>query len=157
MCYSVLGMDTQAQPQVPNPIAPIVDNLPKGGIKKVWPFIVGAFLVVAVGVGAGWFMTKDKGSSSVAPGAKSGDKVAGIEDTSTFKDSAEGVLEEGGINGEGQYHLTRDGGVSQNVYLTSTAVDLSNFVGKKVKVQGQTIAGKKAGWLMDVGKVTVVE
>ena len=157
MCYSVLGMDTQAQPQIPNPITPIVNNLPKWGFKKVWPFVLGAFLVVLVGVGAGWLMTKDKGSTSVAPGAKSGEKVAGINDNATFKDSAEGLLEEGGINGEGQFHLTRDGGVSQNVYLTSTAVDLSAFVGKKVKVQGQTISAKKAGWLMDVGKVTVVE
>ncbi len=136
MCYIVLGMDT---------------------LKKIWPYVLGSFLIVLVGVGTGWLLTKNKGSSAVAPGAKSGGKVAGINDTATFKDTAEGLLEEGGINGEGQYHLTRPGGVSQNVYLTSTSVDLSAFVGKKVKVWGQTLSARKAGWLMDVGKVQVVE
>lgn len=128
-----------------------------GTIKKIWPYILGSFLVVLIGVGTGWLLTKNKGLSTVAPGAKNTAKVAGIEDTSTFKDSAEGLLEEGGVNGEGQYHLTRSGGVSQNVYLTSTSVDLSLFVGKKVKVWGQTLSARKAGWLMDVGKISVVE
>ena len=148
MCYIGLGMDTQPQPQVQNPVSPI---------KKFWPYILGSFLIVLVGVGTGWLLTKNRGLSAVAPGAKNTAKVAGIEDTATFKDSAEGLLEEGGISGEGQYHLTRPGGVSQNVYLTSTSVDLSPFVGKKVKVMGQTLSARKAGWLMDVGKVQVVE
>jgi hypothetical protein len=150
-------MDTQTQPQTQNPITPIVNSLPESGFKKIWPYVLGSFLVVLVGVGTGWMLTKNKGSSTVAPGAKNTTKVAGIEDTSTFKDTAEGLLEEGGINGEGQYHLTRSGGVSQNVYLTSTSVDLSAFVGKKIKVWGQTLSARKAGWLMDVGKVQVVE
>lgn len=153
MCYIVLDMDTQ--PQVQNPVTPPVNPLSKGSIKKIWPYILGSFLVVLVGVGTGWLLTKDKGM--VAPGAKSGTKTAGITDTTNFKDSAEGLLEEGGISGEGQYHLTRSGGVSQNVYLTSTSVDLSAFVGKKVKIWGQTLSARKAGWLMDVGKVQVVE
>ncbi len=78
---------------------------------------------------------------------------AGIVDKKTFKDSAEGTLREGGIDGEGNFHLERPGGVSQNVYLTSTTVDLSNYIGKKVKVWGQTFQAEKAGWLMDVGSV----
>lgn len=155
MCYIVLDMDTQ--PQVQNTVTATLKPLPKGGIKKIWPYILGSFLVVLVGVGTGWLLTKDKGSSMVAPGAKSGTKTAGITDTTNFKDSAEGLLEEGGISGEGQYHLTRSGGVSQNVYLTSTSVDLSAFVGKKVKIWGQTLSARKAGWLMDVGKIQVVE
>lgn len=157
MCYIVFGMDTQTQPQMPSPVTPIVSDLPKGGLKKIWPYVLVSFLIVIVGVGTGWLLTKNKGSSAVAPGAKNTAKVAGINDTSTFKDEAEGLLEEGGINGEGQYHLTRSGGVSQNVYLTSTSVDLSAFVGKKVKVWGQTLSARKAGWLMDVGKIQVVE
>jgi len=80
---------------------------------------------------------------------------AGIVDKKTFKDSVEGILREGGIDGEGNFHLERPGGVSQNVYLTSTTVDLSNYIGKKVKVWGQTFQAEKAGWLMDVGSVEV--
>ena len=78
---------------------------------------------------------------------------AGVVDKKTFKDSAEGTLREGGIDGEGNFHLERSGGVSQNVYLTSTTVDLSGYIGKKVKVWGQTFKAEKAGWLMDVGLV----
>ncbi|MEK7110146.1 MAG: hypothetical protein AAB876_02895 [Patescibacteria group bacterium] len=80
---------------------------------------------------------------------------AGIVDKKTFKDSVEGILREGGIDGEGNFHIERPGGVSQNAYLTSSTVDLSNYIGKKVKVWGQTFAGQKAGWLMDVGLVEV--
>ena len=85
--------------------------------------------------------------------AKTTAQSAGVVDKKTFKDSAEGVLREGGIDGEGNFHLERSGGVSQNVYLTSTTVDLSGYIGKKVKVWGQTFQAEKAGWLMDVGLV----
>ncbi len=78
---------------------------------------------------------------------------AGVVDKKTFKDSTEGILREGGVDGEGNFHLERPGGTSQNVYLTSTTVDLSNYIGKKVKVWGQTFQAEKAGWLMDVGSV----
>lgn len=83
-------------------------------------------------------------------------KKVGITDKKTFKDSAEGILKEGGVDGEGNFHLERPGGPSQNVYLTSTVVDLSQFVGKKVRVWGETFAAEKAGWLMDVGLVEVL-
>lgn len=81
---------------------------------------------------------------------------AGILDKKTFPDSVEGILKEGGIDGEGQFHLERPGGPSQNAYLTSSTVDLSEFVGKKVRVWGQTNKGQKAGWLMDVGYVELL-
>ncbi|MFZ1549532.1 MAG: hypothetical protein WAT44_03660, partial [Microgenomates group bacterium] len=73
--------------------------------------------------------------------------------TKRFPDAAMGILKEGGIDGEGSYHLERPGGKSQNVYLTSSIVDLAKFVGKKIKVQGETFSGQTAGWLMDVGYV----
>ncbi len=87
--------------------------------------------------------------------AKTTAQSAGIVDKKTFKDSVEGILREGGIDGEGNFHLERPGGLSQNVYLTSTTVDLSNYIGKKVKVWGQTFQAEKAGWLMDVGLVEI--
>ncbi len=82
---------------------------------------------------------------------------AGIKDEKRFPDKAEGVLKEGGIDGEGNFHLVRPGGESQNVYLTSSTVDLSEFLGKKVRVWGETFKGEKAGWLMDVGYIEVIE
>ncbi|MCX7996235.1 MAG: hypothetical protein N2691_00545 [Patescibacteria group bacterium] len=82
-------------------------------------------------------------------------RAAGIKDAKVFKDTAEGVLREGGFEDEGSFHLERPGGKSQNVYLTSSTVDLSQFVGKKVSVMGKTFAAEKAGWLMDVGYIEV--
>lgn len=84
-------------------------------------------------------------------------KMIGIADKKTFKDQAEGILKEGGIDGEGNFHLQRPGGESQNVYLTSTTVDLSAYLGKKVRVWGQTFTANKAGWLMDVGLVEILQ
>lgn len=82
---------------------------------------------------------------------------AGVVDKKTFKDSAEGILREGGLEDEGNFHLERPGGISQNVYLTSTTVDLSNYIGRKVKIWGQTFQAEKAGWLMDVGSVEIIK
>lgn len=84
-------------------------------------------------------------------------EAVGIPDKKTFKDSAEGLLREGGIDGEGSFHLKRPGGESQNVYLTSSTVDLSEYIGKKVRVHGETFTAEKAGWLMDVGFVEVLK
>ncbi|MBI2268153.1 MAG: hypothetical protein HYU80_01750 [Candidatus Blackburnbacteria bacterium] len=118
--------------------------------------------VITVGIGTGW---KLSGSTSFIPGsvlnsnAKAPDpgKEVGSKDEKTFRDRAEGVMEKGGVDGEGTHHLTRDGGPSQNVYLTSSVVDLDQFVGKKVEVWGETFNGEKAGWLMDVGRIKVLE
>lgn len=120
-------------------------------------------VVVLAGVGTGWYASQGGGvlaeKVAVAPGAEVGEggKTVGIDDTKTFRDQAEGVLEEGGIDGEGTHHLLRDGGPSQNVYLTSSIVDLNQFTGKKVEVWGETNKAQKAGWLMDVGKIKVLE
>lgn len=110
-------------------------------------------VAVVVGVVLGFGFTKLNKKTTSSNRAKTTIQSAGVVDKKAFKDSAEGVLSEGGIDGEGNFHLERPGGVSQNVYLTSTTVDLSNYIGKKVKVWGQTFQAEKAGWLMDVGSV----
>ncbi len=71
--------------------------------------------------------TNSASTKSAEPG------TAGIVDKATFKDEAEGVMKEGGIEGEGSYHLVRPGGESQYVYLTSSTVDLSECIDKKLK------------------------
>lgn len=102
-------------------------------------------------------MNKSGSSGRAAPGVKVTSTEAGKLDPSIKYDTAEGTLKEGGINGEGTYHLEREGGASKNVYLTSSMVDLSLFTGKKVEIWGETLASKKAGWLMDVAKIKVTE
>lgn len=121
------------------------------------------FVVALLGIGTGYFLStsnksqnlkinKNGTASSVSKGT-----IVGVDDSKTFKDSTEGTLEEGGIEGEGQYHLVRKGGKDQYVYLTSSIVDLSQFLGRKIKVWGETQKAQTAGWLMDVGKVEVLE
>lgn len=133
-------------------------NSASSPMKLILIFIVIAFL----GIGTGFALSKVSKATgkqlipiaNVGPSLKG--KTYGSEDIKTFKDTAEGKLEEGGIEGEGQFHLVRPGGESQNVYLTSSLVDLSQFVGRKVKVWGQTQAAQTAGWLMDVGRVEIL-
>lgn len=79
------------------------------------------------------------------------------ETDKSFTDSATGTIVEGGLNGVGTHVLKRDGGDSQTVALTSSTVDLSLFVGKKVTVTGQTNSSNKVAWLLDVGNIKILE
>ncbi len=116
---------------------------------------------LVLGVGTGYFLsrlgTTIPGVNTLGNNPVPKGEIVGSSDTKTFKDTAEGILEEGGIEGEGQYHLVRPGGISQNVYLTSSTVDLSQFVKKKIKVWGETHTAQTAGWLMDVGRVEALQ
>lgn len=124
-----------------------------------------AALVLGVGSGfaASQLKPKAQKTGTVAlDGSTSGGTIKkgatyGSDNTSAFKDTAEGVLKEGGMDGEGSHHLVRPGGDSQNVYLTSSIVDLSLFIDRKIKVWGETFKAQKAGWLMDVGRVEVLQ
>jgi len=134
--------------------------------KKSFNFkmVIAVFLVCLAGVTSGYFLSLKLGSkeaASLSRDVSTEDIVkgttVGISDEKTFKDSAEGKLEKGGVNGDGSHHLVRPGGESQNVYLTSSVVDLDKFVGREVKVWGETFSSQKAGWLMDVGKLKVLD
>lgn len=126
------------------------------------PPIILFVILLILGVGTGFLASKALGSSTVTMIGSNGKvtsttaqkgQIYGSQDEKTFKDSAEGMLKAGGVDGEGAFHLERPGGDSQNVYLTSSVIDLSQFVGKKVKVWGQTNTAQTAGWLMDVGRL----
>ena len=116
-------------------------------------------ILVLLGVGTGfgiYYFTQPKTPKKLATEA-GGEMVAGdlfgVEDEEVFSDTAEGTLVSGGIDGEGSHHLEREGGKDQYVYLTSSVIDLDQFVDKKVKIWGQTFEAQKAGWLMDVGRL----
>lgn len=121
-----------------------------------------SMVVVLSGVGTGYLLSGVGGNTNSSLGSKESTIIvskneAGIADESIFSTTTDGVLEEGGIADEGTHHLVRGSGVSQYAYLTSTSVDLDAFVGKKVQIWGETISGRKAGWLIDVGKIKVIE
>ena len=147
---------------------PLIHDFNKDNFKNIFtPKVIALFLgIVILGALSGFFLAgkngNTSGSSSKQPGVFNSSSISkgtvvGSNDTSTFKDTAEGVVQKGGIDGEGQYHLVRPGGDSQNVYMTSSIVDLSQFIGRKVKVNGQTQTAQHAGWLMDVGRVEVLD
>lgn len=113
--------------------------------------------IIGAGVLTGFFLSKKVASPTMAPGAVQEGKEVGSTDIKTFKDTAIGVIEKGGLNGEGTHKLIREGGPSQTAYLTSSIIDLDQFLGKKVQVWGETFKGQKAGWFMDIGRVKILE
>ena len=132
--------------------------------EKLKKALVGVVVVIG-GVFSGYGLSSLKAQNITSPetitiadakNLKVGD-VFGSKDESAFPDPAEGVLVKGGIEGEGSHHLLREGGVSRNVYLTSSVLDLDVFVDHLVEVSGETFNAQKAGWLMDVGRVEVLE
>lgn len=117
--------------------------------------VYGALLLLGVATG---YLVAQKGSVPVGKPAGApirSETVVGVQDASTFKDCATGVLQAGGIEGEGTHKLIREGGPSQTAYLFSSVIDLDQYVNLTVKVCGQTMAAKKASWLMDVGRLEI--
>lgn len=142
-----------------NPSVTISKPINQGKRKMIATFLV----LVLLGVGSGFALSKLKPGVATPKKLQSTDEgimvggTYGIEDEKAFKDAAEGKMIKGGIDGEGSHHLEREGGESQYVYLTSSIIDLDQFVGKSVKVWGDTFSAQQAGWLMDIGRLQVLE
>lgn len=159
------------QPATPKPIdlpseplKPLVKPIISGKSKRSTVFmVIGAFVVVVLGVLTGWFLagsgktsgSDDKTSAQIS--SKDTPDEAGIGDEDSYGTSTEGVLKEGGIKGEGTHYIDRGLGESKYVYLTSSVVDLDSFIDKKVEIWGETISAKYASWMIDVGKIKVVK
>lgn len=127
------------------------------------PVLAVVLIIVAGGV-SGYFLSSRQLAKVPLLPAKVGEKVPkgtvfGIDNPEIYRDTAVGMLEinEGSFTEEGTHKLVREGGESQTVYLVSSVMDLNKIIGRKVKVWGETFAAQKAGWLMDVGKVEVLE
>jgi hypothetical protein len=151
------------------PVASVTKTIPNSMPKENFftPVTITSLVVfLLLGLGSGYLLKTRVGAGSARntgpviarnvpeAGLKEGD-IIGMQDTSTFKDSSTGVLQKGGLDGEGSHQLLRPGGPSQTVYLTSSVIDLDAFVGDQVTVWGETFKGQKVGWLMDVGRVKV--
>jgi hypothetical protein len=148
----------QQKPLVQN-IADEQEEEEKQTMKMNTRVVISVYVIlVLLGVGTGYLLAGGSPGSvmSDTPTVIKTDTVAGSTDAKTFKDSAEGVIEKGGLDGEGSHKLVRDGGPSQTAYLISSVVDLDEYAGKKVRVWGQTMGAKKVSWLMDVGKIELL-
>jgi hypothetical protein len=114
-------------------------------------------LLILLGIGTGYLLSSQKMDTTYSA---SNVKTSGANGSINPKDALDpacpvGSLEAGGIGNEGTHKLIRDGGPSQTAYLISSVVDLDEYIGKKVRVCGATLAAKKAPWLMDVEKIAV--
>lgn len=127
--------------------------------------IIITFILVVIGLGAATGNFLAGGKIGLLPGAEElkvepGKPPPPHLDTQTFRDKAVGVIEKNDINdkyAQGTHKLVREGGPSQTAYLVSSVVDLNLYLGKKVEVWGETFASTQVGWLMDVGKVNILE
>ena len=157
-----LDQDTNVAPVVGAPSTPGTALPVKE--KSFTPLFI--ILVIVLGVSSGAIIKNLKsGSAGQMAGVDAPEEgvainvgeVFGAKDESGFTDEATGILEEGGLDGEGTHKLLRTGGETKTAYLTSSVLDLDQFIGFKISVWGETFSGQKAGWLMDVGRVKVDE
>lgn len=156
--------ETATQPTIMPVKKESMQNVPP----KITALVLVLVLLFGIGTGLGvarysaarggvvYTSVEQAGTADVEDAIKAG-AIFGVPDEKTFRDQAEGVLIKGGLEGEGSHTLLRPGGVSQNVYLTSSVVDLDQFENASVRIWGETFKGQKAGWLMDVGRLEIIE
>ena len=151
----------QSQPQTTDQLR----TAPKQArFAKILPYFI-VLIIIGLGIFTGLVLT------SVQKAKAQNHQAVSIEEeelspeqqqsfAQTFRDEAEGTIEKNedlDKYAQGTHKLLRPGGESQTAYLTSSVLDLDEYVGKKVKVFGETFGSSQVGWLMDVGKVEVVE
>ncbi|HSX18794.1 MAG TPA: hypothetical protein VLE91_01530 [Candidatus Saccharimonadales bacterium] len=160
-------MDPKAK-LTPNPTTPTSSTVTsplrtapsKFSPKKILPILI-ILIVVGAGIASGLVMSSRNKSKAMGAMSQNGQDVPKEVQQSfnqTFKDEAEGTVQRNDQldkYAQGTHKLLRQGGDSQTAYLTSSVLDLDQYVGKKVKVFGETFGSSQVGWLMDVGKVEV--
>ncbi len=135
-----------------------VSRMPSSNsVIKLFGGVVAGALVLGTLTGYVIAKTNNNGSTpSISSPLSSSAPKSASADQQTFRDFAEGVIQkkpETNDYSEGTHLLVRQG--AQSVALTSSVVDLNQYVGKQVEVFGETQKAVKEGWLMDVGKVEV--
>lgn len=126
-------------------------------LQNIVPVLI-IFVVVGLGIMTGLVLSS-RGKSQAQGGLAQEQNLSSEVQESfnqTFRDEAEGTIEENDQldkYAQGTHKLVRPGGEEQTAYLTSSVLDLDQYVGKKVKVFGETFGSSQVGWLMDVGKV----
>jgi len=149
----------QSQPQTTDQLR----TAPKQArFAKILPYFI-VLIIIGLGIFTGLVLTSVQKAKAQNQQAKSieEEELSPQQQESfaqTFRDEAEGTVEKNDDldkYAQGTHKLLRPGGESQTAYLTSSVLDLDEYVGKKVKVFGETFGSSQVGWLMDVGKVEV--
>lgn len=139
--------------KIPLRAVPSRENLAKAA-----PFLI-VLAIVAAGIFSG-LVASSRGKSAASSSIKEEELTPEVKQSfaQTFRDEAEGTIEKNAefdTYAQGTHKLLRPGGEDQTAFLTSSVLDLDEYVGKKVKVFGETFGSSQVGWLMDVGKVEV--
>lgn len=133
-------------------------------LSRFFPIIL-IVVIVAGGIFTGLVLSSRSKNAKIAASRASivEETLSGEQKQSfnqTFRDNAEGTVEKNDQldkYAQGTHKLIRPGGEDQTAFLTSSVLDLNEYVGKKVKVFGETFGSSQVGWLMDVGKVEIIE
>ena len=152
--------ETAKQPEIRQTI-PLRSVPTKNPLSSVYRFAPVILILVLVGFGvfSGLVLSsrqKSQQQSSALSEEENLDPKVHESFAQTFKDEAECEIERNDDldkYAQGTHKLIRPGGESQTAYLTSSVLDLDEYVGKEVKVFGETFGSEQVGWLMDVGKV----
>lgn len=153
-------METNFLPENDSPVKQLDQTSKASNLKAVLLPAIIILLIITAGGLTGRFLANRGGLLSGGAEVVQGSKEVGIKDEKTFRDTASGRLETANGNSgvsEGSHKLIRPGGPSQTAYLTSSVIDLDQFVGKCIQVWGETFAAQKAGWLMDVGRAKILD
>ena len=158
------GSQSPSSSQIQSKARLILRAVPKReNLGKFLPIII-VVVVVAAGIFSGLiFSSRNKNAKIQTKAAIDEEQLTGEQKQSfaqTFRDEAEGVIEKNDELdkfAQGPWKLIRPGGESQTAYLTSSVMDLDEYIGKKVKVYGETFGSGQVAWLMDVGKVEVIQ
>lgn len=151
----------KSQAPIPAPLRAVPEN---SKLSKILPILV-VVIIIGLGVFTGLI------ASSIQKTKAQNHQAVSLEEeelspeqqqsfAQTFRDEAEGTVEKNDDldkYAQGTHKLLRSGGESQTAYLTSSVLDLDEYVGKKVKVFGETFGSSQVGWLMDVGKVEIID
>lgn len=133
-----------------------------GALGRFLPIFI-VLLIVTLGIVSGLILaSRQKSTTQTAAQGENRETSKQISETlaQTFKDEAEGTIQKNDEldkYSQGTHKLMRPGGESQTAYLTSSVLDLDQYVGKKVKVFGETFGSSQVGWLMDIGKVEEIK
>lgn len=147
------------QSPITSPLRPVPQ---RAKLLKLLPIVI-IVVIVAFGIFSGLILSSKTKSAETGQAAVEEEELPPQQKesfTQTFRDQAEGVVEKNDKldkYAQGTHRLIRPGGESQTAYLTSTVLELDEYVGKKVKVYGETFGSSQVGWLMDVGKVEISE
>lgn len=124
--------------------------------------VVGAVMIVLMGSVVGYGLSRSKitkasKEGNISPGQIKTSTEAGYQDTKLFESIVTGVIKKGGLQGDGTHSLIQDSNPKNPAALLSSVVDLDEYIDKHVQVWGRSQKGLKAAWLLEVGRVKILE